>query len=118
MPALRNICWLVLLALGLWGPKPLLAAQDQEEASSRQVDADELRNRMGGSFSLHPAFFLPAAPLDKVFHSTLGYNLDFDIGFSPDWSVIFGAGYADFRDRRNPDHYLLLAPAWFGIKSK
>ncbi len=118
MPALRNICWLVLLALGLWGPKPLLAAQDQEETSSRQEDADQLRNRKGGSFTLQPAFFLPARPLSSAFENTLGYNLDFDIGFSPDWSVIFGAGYADFKGTGNPDYHLLLAPAWFGLKSK
>ena len=72
----------------------------------------------GGSLSLEPAFLLPTSPLDKAFHGTLGYNLNFDVGFSPDISVVFGAGYFNLRGTENPDYYLMLVPAWMGIKSK
>jgi hypothetical protein len=72
----------------------------------------------GGSFSLVPAVLMPAGRLAQTVHPGPISNLSFDIGISPRWSVIFGAGYADLESKLNREVRLLLAPAWFGFKSK
>lgn len=110
---------LVFLALLI----PCLGLTDEASSDSAAGQGGAIRdefdiNPRGGSFSLVPAFLLPASPLDRTLHPALGYNLDFDIGFSQGWSVIFGAGYNDLIGRQNPDYHLMLAPAWFGFKSK
>jgi hypothetical protein len=72
----------------------------------------------GGSFCLTPSLILPVGSLAQQFNAGGLWNLDFDVGISPAWSVIFGAGYSDLQDQSNPDARLLLVPAWFGMKSK
>jgi hypothetical protein len=56
--------------------------------------------------------------LATAFNPGVEWNLDFDVGLSPAWSVIFGAGYSDLESRFNPEGRLVLVPAWFGFKSK
>jgi hypothetical protein len=87
---------------------------------SAQANTPEFSDkfRKGGSFSIEPALWLPMGSLDKVLSNTLGYNVNFDIGVSPDISVIFGGGYYDQKGQANPDYNLLVAPFWAGIKSK
>ena len=82
-----------------------------------QAHADEAVDR-GGSFCLTPSLFLPTGVLAQQFNPGGLENLDFDVGISPAWSVIFGAGYADLDNQFNSDAHLLLVPAWFGFKSK
>jgi hypothetical protein len=72
----------------------------------------------GGAFCVVPGVLLPAGALEKAFYAAPIYNLDFDIGVSPDWSVIFGTAYADLPSKLNRDAHLLTVPAWFGFKSK
>lgn len=72
----------------------------------------------GGSFTLAPAVLMPAGRLGQAFHGAPQANLHFDIGISPRWSVIFGAAYAELVSKLNRDSRLMLAPAWFGFKSK
>jgi hypothetical protein len=57
----------------------------------------------GGSFSLVPAVLMPAGRLASAVHPAPQMNLDFDVGISPRWSVIFGAAYSDHEQRANPD---------------
>ena len=72
----------------------------------------------GGSFCVVPAVLMPAGRLDAAFYAAPQVNLDFDVGISPHWSVIFGAGFSDHESKANPDTRLVLAPTWFGFKSK
>lgn len=72
----------------------------------------------GGSFSVVPAVLMPAGRLAETFYAAPQINLDFDIGINHRWSVIFGAGYSQMQSRLNEDAELLLAPGWFGFKSK
>jgi hypothetical protein len=72
----------------------------------------------GGSFTLSPGLLLPAGALATQMDPGGIWNLDFDVGFSPAWSVIFGAGYSDLGNSVNHDARLMLVPAWFGLKSK
>lgn len=72
----------------------------------------------GGSFSIVPAVLMPAGRLAQNFYAAPQLDLDFDIGVNPHWSVIFGAAYADLASKIDQDSRLLLAPAWFGFKSK
>src|SRR5688572_6041881 len=95
-----------------------MARAEEEEAKTQQAPEFSYKFRRGGSFSVGPALLIPTSPLDKVFHNTLGYNVNFDIGVSPDISVIFGGGYYNQRGKENPDYYFVLAPVWGGIKSK
>jgi hypothetical protein len=80
--------------------------------------ADAVEEDRGGSFCLTPSLLLPSGVLASQFQAGGDWNLDFDVGISPAWSVIFGAGYADLKDQSNHDAGLLLVPAWFGFKSK
>ncbi len=72
----------------------------------------------GGSFTLSPAVLMPMGRLGTAFHAGPQANLDFDIGISPRWSVIFGASYASLESKLNRESSLMIAPAWFGFKSK
>lgn len=72
----------------------------------------------GGSFGVAPAVFLPAGNLASYFHPGPAWDLDFDVGINPNWSVIFGATYVDLENRINRDNRLVLVPGWFGFKSK
>lgn len=72
----------------------------------------------GGSFCVVPAVLMPAGRLDLAYHPAPQVNLDFDVGINPRWSVIFGAGFSDHESKLNPDARLVLAPTWFGFKSK
>jgi hypothetical protein len=74
--------------------------------------------RRGGSLSLEPAFLIPSGALSKVVSNTLGYNLNFDIGISQDFSMTFGGAYYNQQELANKDAYLMLCPAWAGFKSK
>ena len=65
-----------------------------------------------------PALFLPAGSLANYFHPGLAWDLNFDVGVNPKWSVIFGATYTDLEARSNREARLVLVPAWFGFKSK
>lgn len=72
----------------------------------------------GGSFSLVPGVLMPVGRLAETFHAAPQMNLDFDIGISPRWSVLFGASYADLESKLTNRSRLIIAPAWFGFKSK
>jgi hypothetical protein len=109
---LRKKALIVLAAFGL---APAMAFSAEAESQATEFS---YKFRRGGSFSMEPAFLLPMAPLEKVFHNTLGYNVNFDIGVSPDISVLFGGGYYNLQGRRNPDYYLVMTPVWAGVKSK
>jgi hypothetical protein len=80
--------------------------------------ADDPIGINGGSLCFTPSYLLPAGALEKALPQAFGYNLDFDIGTSPNLSVIFGGGYYDMAVRTNRDLHLLLAPGWFGLKFK
>lgn len=95
---------------------PMLKAADEQAQS--QAPEFSYKFRRGGSFSLEPALWIQTAPLDKVLYNALGYNANFDIGVSPDFSVTFGGGYYNQRGRGNSDYYLVMAPVWAGVKSK
>jgi hypothetical protein len=72
----------------------------------------------GGSFTLSPAVLMPVGRLAKTTYAGPQANLLFDIGINPRYSVIFGASYADLESKLTPDARLMIAPAWFGFKSK
>lgn len=61
---------------------------------------------------------MPTGRLATTFHAAPQMNLDFDIGISPRWSVLFGAAYADLESKLTKQSRLMIAPAWFGFKSK
>jgi hypothetical protein len=82
------------------------------------LSADEAGSDRGGSFSVEPAVLIPAGTLAQSFYAAPKINLDFDIGISPAWSLIFGAAYSEHANKLQDDVHLVLAPAWFGIKSK
>ena len=92
----------LLLMLTLLVPGFQLAAADQR----------------GGSLSVVPAVLMPMGPLGKHYGGAPQGNLDFDLGITPGWSMIFGAGYSTHQNLVQKDNYLTLAPAWFGFKSK
>jgi hypothetical protein len=106
-----------LIALAALGFLAFMARAEEAPAQAKAPEFSE-KFRKGGSFSVEPALLIPMSPLDKVFYNTLGYNLDFDIGVSPDFSVVFGGGYFNQQGRQNPDYYLVMVPAWLGLKSK
>lgn len=84
---------------------------------SATVSADAVPNR-GGSLSIVPAVLMPAGALSHSFYAAPQINLDFDVGVTPAWSFVFGVGYAELASKLQTDANLVLAPAWFGIKSK
>ena len=94
------------LFLCLW-LAPVRARADGAESADR-----------GGSFSLNPGLLLPAGDLASQISPGGIWNLDFDVGVSPAWSVLFGAGYSDLANKFNPEARLMLVPIWFGFKSK
>jgi hypothetical protein len=91
------------------------AATEQGKAASPEFSE---KFRRGGSLTVEPAFLLPSGALAKVLSNTLGYNLNFDIGISPDFSLTFGGGYYNQQTLGNKDAYVALCPAWAGFKSK
>jgi len=111
---LTKTALMALAALFLMAPM----AVAQEDQAQSQAPEFSVKFRKGGSFSLEPALLIPSSPLDKVVSNTLGYNANFDIGVSPDISVVFGGGYYNQRGQKNQDYYLLMCPVWFGVKSK
>jgi hypothetical protein len=84
-------------------------------APALQAASDDDR---GGSFTLSPAVLMPAGRLATKIYAGPQANLDFDIGVNPRYSVIFGASYAELEEKLTPDARLVIAPAWFGFKSK
>jgi hypothetical protein len=84
---------------------------------SAQARAEGVEQR-GGSFCVVPGLLLPAGSLATAFNPGVEWNLDFDVGVSKAWSVIFGAGYSDLESVSNREGRLVLVPAWFGFKSK
>lgn len=107
-----------LLLFFVFALAALAFADDSSSASAASPNSEfSYKFRKGGSFSLEPAILIPYAPLDTVLNNALGYNADFDIGVSPDISLVFGAGYYNLQGQQNPDYYLTMAPL-AGIKSK
>ncbi len=95
------------------------AALVAEEAPAIVVaPAESGDGQRGGSFTLEPAFLIPAGALAKVVQGGAGANVNFDIGLSPRWSMIFGGAFYDLRGSLNPDLHLVLAPAWVGLRHK
>jgi hypothetical protein len=84
---------------------------------SRTAVADVVSDR-GGAFSLEPSVMMPAGALSKVFYAAPQADVDFDIGIDPSWSLVFGAAYSEHASLLQSDAFLVLAPAWFGFKSK
>lgn len=79
--------------------------------------ADVVADR-GGSFSLVPSVLMPAGALSRTYEAAPQADLDFDIGIDPAWSLVFGVAYSEHASQLSPDAFLVLAPAWFGFKSK
>jgi hypothetical protein len=75
-------------------------------------------DQRGGSLSVEPSLLMPMGPLGQNYGAAAQANLDFDLGISPDWSMVFGAGYTTLPNLVQKDNYLTLAPAWIGLKSK
>ena len=109
----KQACLLGLVfCLGLWH------AQARADAAEAQDPSAVAKLDRGGSFCITPGLLFPTGALAEAFNPAGDWNLDFDIGVSPAWSVIFGAGYADLEDKTNQEARLLIVPAWFGFKSK
>ena len=115
---MRTKALFALLVSGFLAFSGFISAAEDQPQTQAQSPEFSYKFRRGGSFSLEPALLIPSAPLDRALNNTLGYNVNFDIGVSPDISVVFGAGYYNQKGKSNPDFYLALCPTWFGIKSK
>ncbi|HXB96595.1 MAG TPA: hypothetical protein VNZ54_00990, partial [bacterium] len=75
-------------------------------------------DQRGGSLSVEPSLLMPMGPLGQNYGAAAQANLDFDLGITPGWSMVFGAGYGTLPSLVQKDNYLTLAPAWIGLKSK
>jgi hypothetical protein len=129
---LRKTALIALAALGWLAGQPAWADDAAQAAAAAPtptptvaptveatpVPEFSLQFRRGGSLSLEPAFLIPTGALGKVLSNTLGYNANFDIGISPDFSMTFGGGYYNQQELANRDAYLMIAPVWAGFKSK
>lgn len=115
---MRKTALIALLVLGFPAVSaPLMAADELPKAQAPSPEFS-YKFRRGGSFSLEPALLIPSAPLDKTLNNALGFNVNFDIGVSPDISVVFGGGYYNLKGVSNPDFFLVICPGYGGIKSK
>lgn len=104
-----------LFARPALGQAAELVAADKEKPT---IAAGLDDNDRGGSFTLEPALLMPAGALAKIVDPGMGANVNFDIGFTPRWSMIFGGAFYDLRGKANPDLHLVFAPAWMGLRHK